>query len=403
MPDDAAAADSRHAAAETSAAAAAAMPPRRRIRRAVVRWTLLLIGPVAAALAGGYVYISGGRYVSTENAYVKADKVTLGARVSGTIVEVPVKENQYIAKGEVLFRLDDGEYRVMLAKADADLAEAVASIRATKANYREMGAELELVRGDAAYAEREWKRQADLAGTSAASKMKLDAARHDMETARRKIAVISEQLTAITAALGGDVDAPVKQHPRYRAAKATRDRAALDIGYAIVKAPFAGIVRNVPSEGRYVNAGMMRETVISLIADRNVWIEANFKETDLTHIRPGQQVAISVDTYPAEAWTGTVESISQATGAEFSLLPAQNATGNWVKVVQRIPVRVSVDQRDGRPALRAGMSTEVEVDTRHRRPLPPVIAGALEKLGIADAVAGALPPSSGETEFKTRP
>jgi membrane fusion protein (multidrug efflux system) len=382
MPDDTAP-PSQTASTETPGPATEALLHRRgKWRRRVIRWTLLLIGPIAAILIGGYIYYSGGRYASTDNAYIKADKVTLGAEVSGVIAGVPVAENEDVAAGDVLFRLDDSQYRVKLAKAEADLAEVVSSIASTKANYREMQAELGSARGDANYAKTEWQRQAGLKGTSAASKMKLDAARHDLETARHKVAVISEQLKAIRATLAGGVDVPVERNPRYQAAKADRDLAELNLQHTLVKAPFSGVVRNVPKVGRYVSAG---EGAISLVADKRFWIEANFKETELTYIRPGQPVSISVDTYPDQTWTGKVDSISQATGAEFAILPAQNATGNWVKVVQRIPVRIAVKTEgdgDG-PDLRSGMSSSVEIDTGYSRPMPKVVRVGLSWLDDA--------------------
>lgn len=357
--------------------------PRRRLRR-----LLLLAGPLVVALVGGYFYVTGGRYVSTENAYVQADKVMIAAEVTGLIAEVAVRENQRVTMGHVLFRIDDRPYRIALAEARARLADVRDEIASLKASYRQRQEELALAQADLVFFEKEFQRQSRLLATSTISRARFDAARHDLDTARQRIRITEQEMAQIRAQLAGDPDIAVESHPRYLSAQAAIERAALDLERTVVRAPFAGVASNTPQVGQQViGNGPLSSAVMSLVADAGVWIEANFKETDLTYVHPGQPVTIHVDTYPDHDWQGTVESLSQATGAEFAVIPPQNATGNWVKVGQRIPVRIAVGTSAGDPALRVGMSTTVEIDTGHRRPLPGFTQTALSWLGVSRTVA----------------
>ncbi|WP_293947943.1 HlyD family secretion protein [Sneathiella sp.] len=351
-------------------------------RPRVIRNTLLLLGPLLVILVGGYLYFTGGRFVETDNAYVKSDKVSIAAEVSGLIASVSVRENQHVAKGDELFRIDDRPYRIAITAAEAGLANARDKIASLKANYRQKQGELALARTNIAFAQKEYGRQEKLIASSAVSRSKLDATRHDLDVARQQLDVIKQEISEITAQLGGNPDIPVAEHALYLAAMADKDKALLDLERTVVRAPFDGIASNTPQIGQQViGNGAFSSAVMSLISDRDIWIEANFKETDLTHVRPGQKVTVTVDTYPDQTWDGTVESLSQATGAEFSVIPPQNATGNWVKVVQRIPVRVRLDARQEELPLRAGMSSLVEIDTGYSRPMPDVIRTALGWIG----------------------
>src|SRR6266446_2538577 len=343
--------------------------PPRSSRRQWLRWVLFLLLPVAL-IAGGYWYVTGGRVMSTEDAYVEADKVGISTDVSGIVKEVDVTENRHVAAGEVLFRLDDLQFRLALQRAEAQVGVVRNDLNALKANYRDMQAQLQQAQHDIDYYDREFRRQQYLATQQFASQAAFDTARRNLVNAQQKQASLTQQLAAIAANLNGDPDIPVENHPRYLDAVAQRDEAARQFGHTVVKAPFAGIVTNVPSiaPGKYLPAST---TAFYLVAADHVWVDSNPKETELTHVRPGQAVAVTVDTYPDAQWHGTVESISPAAAQEFSLLPAQNTSGNWVKVVQRIPMRVRLDTSDkNRPALRAGMSVEVDVDTGHQRGLP---------------------------------
>jgi membrane fusion protein, multidrug efflux system len=347
-------------------------------RRRWLRRILLPLGPALVLIVAGYLYVTGGRYVDTDDAYVRADMVAVTAEVSGPIVEVDVRENQHVEPGQVLFRLDEQPFRIALAQADARLRKADNDVRALKASYRQKQQELELAQKDVTFAAQEFQRQAKLAKRDFASQAKYDEAQHNLDVARQQVAVTEQELRGLLADLAGDPDIPVERHPTWLEAEAARDQAALDLRRATVSAPFAGVASQKPNLGDYVSAGT---PVMSIVADQDVWVEANFKETDLTHVRPGQAASVTIDTYPDRTWRATVESISQATGAQFSVLPAQNASGNWVKVVQRIPVRIALEAGPEDPPLRAGMSVVAEIDTGHRRELPGIVQTALAWAG----------------------
>ena len=348
-------------------------PPQRWLRR-----LLLALGPVLLLGIAGYFYVTGGRYVETDNAYVKADKVSLSAEISGPIIEVLVEENEHVTPGQVLFRIDPAPYQLAMAKAQARLLGVRALLESVAATYKQKQEEIKRDITDQAFTEREFKRLSGLAQKNLASQASLDGARHDMDMATQQIAITRQALEQLAAQLGGNPGNPLEDHPLYKESQAAVDDAQLNLNHTEVRAPFAGIAQKKPEPGQYVRIG---EPVMAVVADHGMWIEANFKETDLTHVRPGQDVSIEVDTYPGQSWRGTVESLSQASGSEFSLLPAQNATGNWVKVVQRIPVRIAIQPQAGASPLRAGMSTIVEIDTKYQRPLPGLVQLALSWFG----------------------
>ena len=329
-----------------------------------LRLVLLMLGPIVVLLVGGYFYAVAGKYVRTEDAYVKADKVAVGVQVSGSIVSVEVSENQRVAKGDVLFRIEPDSYEIALARTEAALQQVRTDIAELKAGYREKQAELQLANVNLDYAEREFQRQSSLAKKSIVSAARYEETQHKRAVAREEIAVLRHDLARIVVKLSGSVNLPADRLPSFQEARARRDSAQLDIERTVVRAPFSGVASQKPQPGQYVEPG---DLVMSVVADRGMWIEANLKETQLTHVRVGQLVLVEVDAYPDFVWHGKVGSISQATGAEFSILPPQNATGNWVKVVQRIPVRILVDTQADSPPLRAGMSTEVSIETGRQR------------------------------------
>jgi membrane fusion protein (multidrug efflux system) len=330
------------------------------------RILLLVVVPLIAMLVVFALYMKGGRYVETDNAYVKADKVPVSSEVSGAVKEVLVQENQTVAAGQPLFRLDPSSFQVTVAKDEAKLAQVRTDLAALKASYRGKQAEIALARTKYAFALKEQRRQADLAAKNFISPAKLDEAKQGTDLAAQQVTALEQDLKRIAESLGGSVDMPVEQHPSYLAAQAELQQARLDLARVEVRAPLPGVVSKPPKPGQYVAAG---STAMALVANGNLWIEANFTETDLTNVAPGQHVSIHVDTYPDAEWNGVVDSLSPATGAEFSVIPAQNATGNWVKIAQRVPLRIKLDDKPNLPQLRAGLSTSVEIDTGHRRRL----------------------------------
>ncbi|WP_216839546.1 HlyD family secretion protein [Caulobacter sp. S45] len=338
-------------------------------RRGWLRPALFTALPLTL-IAGGYVYVTGGKVMSVDDAYIEADKVGVSTDVSGVVKEVDVAENQHVAPGQVLYRLDDLPFQLALARAEAQVGTVRNDVNVLKANYKDMQAQIKQARYDVGYYSTQLHRQQDLLNAHVASQTTFDTAQRGLQNAQQKLASVNDQLTAIAASLSGDPNIPVERQPRYLDALAQRDEAARQLAHTVVKAPFAGIATNVPSiaPGKYLPAST---TAFNLVEADHAWVDANPKETELTYVRAGQRATIKVDTYPDARWRGVVESISPAAAQEFSLLPAQNSSGNWVKVVQRIPMRVRVDTSDkSLPTLRPGMSVEVEIETGHRRGPP---------------------------------
>ncbi len=335
-------------------------------RRRRLRMLLLGVVPAVAALVAGALYLTGGRYVETDNAYVKAEKVPVGMDVGGSVSQVMVVENQAVAAGQPLFRLDSAPFEVAVAKAEAKLAQARTDLGALQASYREKEAEIALARTRYAFARKEQQRQADLVAKQFVSAARYDDAKQNTDLAAQQVGALKQDLDRIAESLGGGPNVPLAQQAAWREAEAELAQAKLDLARSVVYAPSAGVVGKPPKVGQYLGAG---STAMALVVSGNHWVEANFIETDLTYVHPGQPVDVRIDTYPNAKWTGRVESLSPATGSEFSVIPAQNATGNWVKVVQRVPVRIHLDSGASLPELRAGLSAQVEIDTGHRRRL----------------------------------
>jgi membrane fusion protein (multidrug efflux system) len=334
-----------------------------------VRWALFLLLPIVL-IAGVIWYVTGGQIASMDDAYVNADKVGVSTDVSGIVTAVAVVDNQRVEPGQVLYRLDDLPFRLALARTEAQAGTIRNDLHALEAGYRDMQTQIAQATDDVQYFNTEFKRQRDLFSAHVASQATFDLAGRNLKNARQKRASVIQQSAQIAANLNGHPDGPVEQNPRYLDALAQRDEAARQLAHTVVRAAFAGIVTNVPSiaPGTYLQASV---TAFYLVATDHVWVDANPKETELTFVREGQRVAVQVDAYPHTQWSGTVASISPAAAQEFSLLPAQNTSGNWVKVVQRVPVRMRLDTADRNlPTLRAGMSVEVDVDTGHRRGWP---------------------------------
>jgi membrane fusion protein (multidrug efflux system) len=347
--------------------------PKQARKHGALRRILLIAGPVLVLAGALYFYVSGGRFVSTDDAYVKADIVSVATDVSAIVAKVEVHNDQHVKAGDVLFRLDDEPYRIALEGAKAQLGATANQIDALKAQYRQQLASVANAQTDVAYYQLGIQRQTELASRAVASQATLDQARHDYRSAQDRMAMAQRQADSVLAQLGGDANKPTQDNPQFLQAKAQVDKAERDLRRTIVRAPADGIVTNVDTlqPGNYLQAS---QPAFSLVASDHVWIEANLKETDLTYVRPGDPAEISVDAYPGTEWKASVDTISPATGAQFSVLPAQNSSGNWVKVVQRLPVRLRVEANDRAPPLRAGMSVVVDVDTGHTRTLSGLFA-----------------------------
>ena len=337
-------------------------------RRARWRKPLMLGGIAVVLLGAGYMWLSGGRYVSTDDAYVRAAKLMVSTDVSGLVADVDVKEGQQVRRGEVLFRIDPRAFKIALADAEANLAQTELTLKGMKQDYRRMLSDIAAQEAVVANEEATFDRYKVLVDNNSISKASFDVARFAFTAGKNKLASLKHVAAEELEHLGGNPDFDIQTHPQYLKAKAAVDEAQRQLDHATVRAPFDGIATAVDSlqPGLFLvaqTAALTNQGAVGLVSTENVWIDANLKETDLTHVKAGNKVSITVDAYPDERWEGAVESVSPASGAEFSILPAQNASGNWVKVVQRIPVRIRVDRQAGDPPLRAGMSAVVEIDT----------------------------------------
>ena len=348
------------AVAAAPAPVAAVEAPKKKSR---VRRNVLMFGvPLLLAAGGGYFYLNGGRYVDTDNAYVQQVKVSLSADVAGRVTEVDAAENQQVAAGAVLFKIDPEPYRIALAQADAALASARVNVEQLRVAYSTAQAKLTSAQQTLELRQNEYDRQKALVDQGTSAKASLDDVNLSLQTANSTVLLAQQELAGAVAALAGDPQIAVDAHPAVLTALAARDVAARNLEKTTVLAPADGVVSQMASlnVGQFVATGT---TIASIIRSGNTWIEANFKETQLDGLKSGLPVEVSVDAYPGVSLHGTVDSIGAATGSQFALIPAQNATGNWVKVTQRITVRVKLDDGEDESLLRAGMSAVVAVDT----------------------------------------
>jgi len=346
-----------------------------------LRLALLALGPIVVLAGGLFAYTTGGRYVSTDNAYVHAGKLTVATDVSGIVADVSVKESQKVEKGQVLFTLDQEPFRIALAGAEANLGTVRNQLVTLQATFRQKLAQVAQARTDAAFYETNFQRQRDLLKRGVSAQATYDQAKRDLDAARERVTMAQNDADATLAQLGGNVGAPIEQNPNYLAAQAQVDKARRDLSRTTVTAPIPGVVTNVDAlqVGEYLPAA---QAAFSLVSSADVWIEANPKESDLTYLKEGASAVVTIDAYPGREWQATVTSLAPATGTEFSVLPAQNATGNWVKVVQRVPIRLTVQMAADAPPLRTGMSATVEIDTGHERHLADLWQSARQFVGM---------------------
>jgi membrane fusion protein, multidrug efflux system len=338
-------------------------------RRNWTRWGLFALLPLVL-LIGGYWYVTGGQIMSEDDAYVEAEKVGVSTDVSGIVEDVDVKENQHVSAGQVLYRLDPAQFQIALDNAKANLKQTALTIESMKQDYKRMLSDIAAEQSLVDFDQTNYNSDEMLLRSHTISQTVFNQAQATLGNDKNKLEALRQQAQVQLAKLGGNADIDVTQHPQYLEAKARVDEAQRELNDTIVTAPFSGIVTDVPSiaPGKYLGAST---TAFYLVDTDHVWIEADPKETELTYVRPGQPVTVTVDTYPDAQWHGTVESVSPAAAQEFALLPAQNTSGNWVKVVERVPMRVRVDTSDkSLPPLAAGMSVEIAVDTGHARGFP---------------------------------
>ena len=349
-------------------------------RRKTKRALALGVPPAVGLAALTVVYVSGDRYVTTENAYVKAEIVSVSSNVDGQVTDVLVRDNQHVRRGEPLFLIDPRPFEIALAAAEAELGNVRQRVESLRAQYRQGQMELRSARERIRYLEVSHKRQKSLLSKGAGTQARFDETEHDLAMARRQLGVVEQTNLMVLAELSGDPDLPIERHPLYLRALADRERAALDLSYATVVAHIDGTLSSVTLEpGEYVEAG---DPLFALVSIDEPWIEANLKEVQMTHIRVGQTATVVVDSFPEVRWRAEVESISPATGAEFAILPPQNATGNWVKVVQRVPVRLKIVEARNKDLLRAGMTAEISIDTGRERGALAAIKGVFDRPSV---------------------
>jgi len=345
---------------EHAAAPSLATAPKR--ERSRLRMVLLLIIPLIALVGGSYFYLASGRYISTDNAYIGAQKVLITPDISGKIAKVTVVEGQRVSAGDPLLEIDPEPFRIAVAQAEARLANVRTDFANLKTNYASTARRITLARETVDLKQRDVERKKTLLANKTGSQMDMDNALNAVVTAKTQLEMLEQQQEGIKNQLLGDPNLAIEKYPPYAQASAALDQAKRDLDHTVLRAPIAGTATQVAAIqlGRYVTAGT---PVFSLVDDTKPWIDANPKETDITHLKVGQPVAISVDTFPGRSFRGVVAAVSPGTGAQFAILPPQNASGNWVKIVQRVPVRIEFDPTEDVRDLRAGMSVTVDIDT----------------------------------------
>ena len=358
------------------APAVEAAPAKPKRRRNLLLW---ILGPAVVLGIGGYMYVTSGRFVSTDNAYVQADHVTVAPQVGGRVVEVLVRENQSVKAGDVLFRIDPQPLQIAMSRMQAQMDSVKSLLDAARAGYASAQADLRSAEEALRVNERQYQRVKEMREKGLVAQKDLDDAANNLASARGKRDSDQAALEKAKGMLGGLPTTSNEELAGYKLAQAQYEQTKLDFEHATVRAPMDGVIGKTNLQpGDFLAMG---QAAMPLVATTTLWVDANFKETDLTHVIVGQPATVEVDTYPGRKWPAHVASISPASGAEFSVLPAQNATGNWVKIVQRIPVRLQIDaasagQVTNTPTLRAGMSANVEIDTGRQNSLLGRMQGA---------------------------
>ena len=342
------------------------VPSRRRDLRRLLR-PILMLGGIAIVVVGSLVFwISGGRTVSIDNAYVRSAKEAISTDVSGIVMEVPVHEGQRVAKGEVLLRLDPRPFQLAVMGAKANLGSITSDLDAMKVDYKRMLRDVDVKQAEVNLDQVNTDRLSGLVQSGGVTRAEYDKARFSLAADKQSVEALKLVAATQLAKLGGDSEVDVRTMSGYLQAKARLDEAQRQLDHTVIYAPFAGVATMVDTvqPGMYLAAST---AAFGLVSTERTWIEANPKETELTYVKPGDPVSVTIDTYPGRQWNCSVETIAPNSGSEFSVLPAQNTSGNWVKVVQRIPVRIICDRKPDDPEFRAGMSVIADIDTGHSR------------------------------------
>jgi membrane fusion protein (multidrug efflux system) len=341
--------------------------PVRMTRLQRLRWPLMSLAAVVVFGGGAFFYFTSGRYQGTDDAYTQAATVSISANVAGRVSEIEVRDNDLVQRGATLFRLDDAPFRIAVSDAAARLADTRLQIESLKSTYRQRLVELRAALDTQNFAQQQYDRQTRLLASGIASQAQFDQAAHALDAARQQVANVQQQIGVALANLGGDPNIAPERHPLVEQAQAALDRAQLNLSYTVVSAPTDGVVAKVEQlqVGDTIAASA---PVFALVSTRDTWIEANFKEVQLARMRPGQAATVEIDRYPGRHFSALVTSVSPSTGSQFSLLPPENATGNWVKVVQRVPARLQLTHVDAGFLLQGGLSADVTVDTHPRNP-----------------------------------
>jgi membrane fusion protein, multidrug efflux system len=339
--------------------------PVRKTRLQRLRWLLMSLAAIAVLGGGAYFYIKGSRYQRTDDAYAQAATVSISADVGGRVSEIEVRDNELVRRGATLFKLEDAPFRIAVSDAAAHLADTRLQIESLKSTYRQRLVELRAARDTQTYAQQQYDRQSRLLASGVSSQAQFDQAAHALDAARQQVANVQQQIGVALANLGGDPNIAPERHPLVAQAQAALDRAQLNLSYTVISAPTDGVVAKV-EQLQVGDTIVASAPVFALVSTRDVWIEANFKEVQLARMRPGQAASVEIDRYPGRRFSAEVTSVSPSTGSQFSMLPPENATGNWVKVVQRVPVRLQLAHVDEGFLLQSGLSANVIVDTRPR-------------------------------------
>lgn len=345
---------------------------RLRADRALLRRILMIGGAAIVAVISLALWLTGGRYVGTDDAYVHAGQLMVSTDVSGLVSEVDVKEGQHVKAGQVLFRIDPLQFKIALDNAKANLDQTRLTIISMRDDYQRMLRDIAAQQATVRLDQLNYDRYASLLRSNSIAPMTVDQAKFALATAQSTLSSLQETAEVQLAKLGGNITRPIESLPQYQQAKAQVDEQQRQLDHSVVRAPFDGTVTEVDSlqPGTLVISALSSfstTSAVGLVSDNNIWVEANMKETDITHVHRGDPVDVTIDTYPGRTWHGSVDSISPATGSAFSVLPAENASGNWVKITQRVTVRIKLKLKPSDPPLRVGMSTYVTIDTGHRR------------------------------------